>query len=226
MNKILATALLFVLSVCMATAQHFNTYDVDYDVKKYKDIIERNRNHTSLELANDLLRNFPLTQNGAIKFQYVLRADTLFDMDEMREIVENWQRTELGVAPQLRKDGNTFYTDKVMKEMERIPGGMFGFSTVISAEITCLVELREGRMRITVQIPRYRLGFSSVDELEDELIRPGDCYPAKDKGREKVAYAKAFTNSITWALNTCHSLSTMLKVRSEQPQQSKPAEDW
>ena len=29
MNKILATALLFVLSVCMATAQHFNTYDVD-----------------------------------------------------------------------------------------------------------------------------------------------------------------------------------------------------
>ena len=99
MNKILATALLFVLSVCMATAQHFNTYDVDYDVKKYKDIIERNRNHTSLELANDLLRNFPLTQNGAIKFQYVLRADTLFDMDEMREIVEHWQRTELGVAP-------------------------------------------------------------------------------------------------------------------------------
>lgn len=127
MNKILATALLFVLSLCMATAQHFNTYDVDYDVRKCKDIIERNSGHTEQELANALLRNFPLTQNGVIKFQYVLRADTLFDMDEMREIVEHWQRTELGVAPQLRKDGNTFYTDKAIKEMARIPGGMFGF---------------------------------------------------------------------------------------------------
>ena len=38
MNKILAAALLFVLSLCMATAQHFNTYDVDYDVKKYNEI--------------------------------------------------------------------------------------------------------------------------------------------------------------------------------------------
>lgn len=225
MNKILATALLFVLSVCMATAQHFNTYDVDYDVRKCKDIIERNSGHTEQELANDLLRNFPLTQNGVIKFQYVLRADTLYDMDEMREIVEHWQRTELGVAPQLRKDGNTFYTDKAMKEMARIPGGMFGFSTVISAEMTCLVELREGRMRITVQIPRYRLGFSSVDELEDELVRPGDCYPAKNKGREQAAYAKAFNGSIIWALNTCQSLSTVLKVRHEL-QQGKPAEDW
>ena len=77
-----------------------------------------------------------------------------------------------------------------------------------------------------LQIPRYRLGFSSVDELEDELIRPGDCYPAKNKGREQAAYAKAFNGSITWALNTCHSLSTMLRVSSEQPQQNKPAEDW
>jgi len=67
---------------------------------------------------------------------------------------------------------------------------------------------------------------ASADQAPVELIRPGDCYPAKDKGRERVAYAKAFINSITWALNTCHSLSTMLKVRSEQPQQSKPAEDW
>lgn len=74
-----------------------------------------------------------------------------------------------------------------------------------------------------MQIPRYRLGFSSVDELEDELIRPGDCYPAKDKGRERVVYTKAY--SITWSLNTCHSLSTVLKVRHEL-QQGKPAEDW
>ena len=51
----------------MATAQHFNTYDVDYDVRKCKDIIERNSGHTEQDLANDLLRNFPLTQNGVIK---------------------------------------------------------------------------------------------------------------------------------------------------------------
>ena len=59
-----------------ANAQRFNRYDIDYDLNKFRDIKERNSHKDFNVWANDLLRNFPLTENGAIKFQYVMRADT------------------------------------------------------------------------------------------------------------------------------------------------------
>lgn len=208
-----------------ANAQRFNRYDIDYDLNKFRDIKERNRHNDFNVWANDLLRNFPLTVNGAIKFQYVMRADTAYNAEEMRDVIEAWFRTEFGVPPTVGGTGYMLSISDAWANVGKIPGDHYGYSSTINAEVTCKVEIKNDRLRLTVGVPRFRAGVSRVDDMYDKLLRPGDCYPAYANGKEQRQFSVAFINSISTALGKAQSLINMLNARAELNSQ-KGADDW
>ena len=107
----------------------------------------------------------------------------------------------------------------------KIPGDHYGYSSTINAEVTCKVEIKNDRLRLTVGVPRFRAGVSRVDDMYDKLLRPGDCYPAYANGKEQRQFSVAFINSISTALGKAQSLINMLNARAELNSQ-KGADDW
>lgn len=208
-----------------ANAQRFNRYDIDYDLDKFRDIKERNARNNYTVWANDLLRNFPLTATGAISFQYVLRADTTYNADEMLEVIERWMRSEFSVPPTVLGTGYSLAVSDVWTTVGKIPGDYYGYNSSINAELTCKVEIKSNRLRLTVGVPRFRLGVSRVDDMSGKLIRPGDCYPAFAKGRDQHQFSVAFVNSVSAALAKAQNLINMLNARAELRGQNRK-DDW
>lgn len=208
-----------------ANAQRFNRYDIDYDLNKFRDIKERNTHNNYTVWATDLLRNFPLTATGAIRFQYVLRADTAYNADEMLDVIERWMRSEFGMPPTVDGTGYTLSVANEWIKMGKIPGDVFGYDSFINAEVTCKVEIKNNRLRLTVGVPRFRLGGARVDDMHSKLIRPGDCFPAYTKGRDQQHFSVAFVNSVSTALGKAQSFINMLNARAELNSQ-KSADDW
>ena len=187
---------------CMTFAQTWSCPEFDSDLAKYNEVAKKYKSSGNKKWSQMLLEAFPVTSENTIKYQYVIKSDSTFNVADISNSLLSWYKTKTpNAVPNASGSPEHLSVIAVLQNVGRAIGYMN--ATFISAREEITVAIKENRVRATVTVLNY-FGANTWNGVES--IAPGGCYPVNAKGSQKDSHAMAFINCHSDAINTIAGL--------------------
>lgn len=198
--------LIFLILSCitssMTFAQTWNCPEFDSDLAKYNEVAQKYKSSGNKKWSQMLLQAFPVTNENTIQYQYVVKCDSTFNVEDISNSLLSWYKTKTpNAVPNASGAIEHLSVITVLQNVGRAIGYMN--ATFISAREEIAVDIKDNRIRVTVTVLNY-FGANTWNGVES--IAPGGCYPVNAKGSQKDSHAMAFINCHCDAIYTIDSL--------------------
>lgn len=212
--------LLACILYCIASAQTWSCPEFDTDLAKYNEVAKKYKNYGNKIWSQRLLEAFPVTNENTIKYQYVIKSDSTFSVEDISNSLLTWYKTKTpNAVPNSTGSPEHLSVIAVLQNVGRAIGYMN--ATFISAREEITVDIKDNRVRATVTVLNY---FGANTWSGVESIVPGACYPVDPKGSQKDSHAMAFINCHSDAINTISSLIKYLNNNTKTIAEGN--DDW
>lgn len=186
----------------MAFAQIWSCPEFDSDLAKYNEVAKKYKNSSNKKWSQMLLQAFPVTSENTIKYQYVIKSDSTFNVEDISNSLLSWYKRKVpNAVPNAYGSPEHLSVIAVLHNVGRAIGYMN--ATFISAREEITIDIKDNRVRVTVTVLNY---FGANTWKGVESVAPGDCYPVNAKGSQKDSHAMAFVNCHSDAINTIADL--------------------
>lgn len=204
----------FILSCmisCMAFAQTWSCPEFDSDLAKYNEVAKKYKGSGNKKWSQMLLQAFPITNENTIQYQYVIKSDTTFTVEDISNTLLSWFKIKVpNAVPNASGSPEHLSVIALLQNVGSAVGYMT--ATFISAREEITVDIKDNRVRITVTV----LGYLSANTWSGaESVTPGGCYPVNAKASQKDSHAMAFINCHSDAIDTVGSLIKYLNNNTQ-----------
>lgn len=219
--KRLTFLLLSCIVSCIALAQkNWTCAAFDTDLEKYNQVVKDYKSKGNRKWAEKLLEAFPLASDNTIKYQYVIKSDSTYNVEDISNILLSWYKIKMtNVNPNPTGAPDRLSGIAILQNVGRYVGYMN--STFINAQEEVTIDIKDDRVRVTVAILSY---IQANTWNGAEKVSPGACYPTDKSGKQKDSHAMAFINCHYDAINT---IANIVKHLNDNTKTLKDGdEDW
>lgn len=219
MKKILFSILTCIFAVCSYAQKTWTCPEYDADFEKYS-AISKEYKSAQKKWSQKLLEAFPIASDNTIKYQYVVKTDSTFNVEDISNSLLSWYKVKMtNVNPVVNGSPDRLSGIATLRNV----GSAIGYmnATFISAQEEVTIDIKENRVRITVIILGY---FQANTWKGAEKVAPGACFPVNEKGKQKDSHAMAFINSHYDAICTVGSIIKHLNENTKVIKNGE--EDW
>lgn len=188
----------------------WNCPEFDADLQKYNQISKQFKSKGNKLWSEKLLEVFPIASDNTIKSQYIIKTDSIFNIEDINNVLLSWYKVKMtNLNPNPTGSPDRLSGIAVLQNVGRYVGYMN--ATYINAQEEVTIDIKENKVRVTVAI----LGYMSANSWQGaEVVYPGSCYPCIRSGKQKDSHAMAFINSHSEMLNTVYSIMNHLNENS------------
>lgn len=200
--------------------QTFTCNEFQNDLSKYEKVAKDFKSSGNKKWAKELYSMFPCHNDGTITYEYIVRSDSIFNIEDLYTNILNWYKIQVPNCMPNQFSSNTHlsYICTLMN-MGRAIGYMN--ATFINAKEEITIDIKENKVKILVKILQY---ISANTWQGAEVVLPNSCFPCNPKGSQKDSHAMAFINCHSNALNT---ISSFIKYLNDNISIIKNGEtDW
>ena len=79
---------------CMTFAQTWSSPEFDSDLAKYNEVAKKYKSSGNKKWSQMLLEAFPVTSENTIKYQYVIKSDSTFNVADISNSLLSWYKTK------------------------------------------------------------------------------------------------------------------------------------
>lgn len=177
----------------------FNSSQFKSDYEKFSSIVNSNG---AVEGAKELLAAFPLDNNGAIHFEYIITYGEGYDIKHVMETSYDWFNYSFSSA-EAAVNRYDIENGIITARGSYLDLGQFNLNAVyyaklvrVTADTDIILRFRENKIKIDVLIRNYRMiSAESTMRSNNSLVAVSDVFPSNNNGDNKIAYARSFVNS-------------------------------
>ena len=197
---------LFAIMSLVSFGQVFTCEEFQNDLAKYKQIQSKYKASGNKTWSKELFKQFPCHNDGTITYEYILKSDSIFNIEDLYTNILNWYKVQCPTGvPTNIPSSNHISCICILTNVGRAIGYMN--ATFINAKSEITVDIKENRVKILVKILQY---VSANTWNGAEVVLPNSCFPCDPKKGQKDSHAMAFINCHYNALGTVNSLMKFL----------------
>lgn len=201
MKKIILSLVFGIMSL-VSFAQVFTCEKLQNDVEKYKQIQKKYKNSGNKIWSKELFKEFPCHDDGTITYEYILKSDSIFNIEDLHTNILNWCKVRCPINSPIEITSNNHISSTyTLTNVGRAIGYMN--ATFINAKGETTVDIKENRIKVVVKILLYMSGNTWNGA---EVVLPGSCFPCNPNGSQKDSHAMAFINCHFNSLDIVQSL--------------------
>lgn len=209
MKKILfvLVSLLLVLNCYSQTI--FKCDSVENDFNTWEELAKKYKKKGNKKWAEEIAKVFPLSEDGTIKWQYVIEIDSIINIQDYEDYVREWVKLEYtNVVPICDKINHSLHFEATMQNIGKSQG-LFQY-TLIWAKQSVKIDFKDTKIRITINTNHYNLSSAGLGGIDTPTTTINNAFPYNKKSSYKDAYAMAYININSNELSKCKSLFLFL----------------
>lgn len=148
-----------------------------------------------------LKEEFGVDVNGAIHLDYIIEADTTFDIINTMECTLKW--FEFAFSNQSSIKRCDYETGIIIGSGKYLNIGQYSINAIyyaktvkIHADVEIVIRFKENRLRVEAIVKHFNLvSGDSLLHGENKLVLVSEAFPCNPKSDNKNAYAMAFINA-------------------------------
>ncbi len=177
------------------------------DIAKFNRLYVRYKNAANnQEWANVLKNDFPLDRDGIIHFTYIIKCDTIFDINEVKAISTKWysQAFSSDAAIQINTDNmisgtGTYYNIGQIT----IPAIVYHKIIRMNASTDIALRFKENRIKMDITCRHYTyISGDSFGHSQSTLVSPNEAFPFSNtqSNADRAVYAQTYINCCSFSL--------------------------
>lgn len=201
------------------------------EIKAYNNVYKRQHNDNQ-NWALVLKNVFPVDKDNLLHFTYVIKTDSVIDMEEVKKICAKWYGvafTSQSASIEEQTDNYIFGTGQFnMIGQNTIPAVFYYKIIKVHAQIDIIMRFKENRLRFEIIGRHYKyISGDSSGYSHNDLIIPGTVYPFVDgqKPSDKEVYAQSYINFCNNSLAMARRFLDYLN-KNIHPDTIQAEEDW
>lgn len=238
MKKLFITFVLSLLALCSygqmsleCDTTFFKCSEIFHDIMKYNAVWKRYK-QDNIKWATTLRGAFPVDKDNLLHFTYIVRTDSIIDMEQVKKICTDWYG--IGFSSQnraIKEQTENYIYDTGQFNMigqTTIPAVFYYKIIKVHAQIDVIMRFKENRIKFEIIGRHYQyISGDSSGRSHNDLFIPGTVFPFADE--DKLSNKEVFSQSYINFCNNSLSLSrTFLDYLNKNihPTVLQENEDW
>jgi len=238
MKKLFFTLIVCFMTICMygqmsmeCDTTFFKCSEILQDITKYNTVWESNRKD-NVKWATILRDVFPLDKDNLLHFTYIIRTDSIFDMEVVKKICTDWYG--IGFTSQksaIKEQAENYILGSGQFNMigqTTIPAVFYYKIIKVHAQIDVIMRFKENRIKFEIIGRHYQyISGDSNGRSQNDLLVPGTVFPfvEEEKQSSKEVFSQSYINFCNNSLSLSRSFLDYLN-KNIHPTFIQDDDDW
>jgi hypothetical protein len=238
MKKLFSTLVVCLIAICSygqmsleCDTTFFKCSEIFQDITKYNTVWKINK-QDNIKWATNLKGVFPLDKDNLLHFTYIVRTDSIIDMEVVKNVCTSWYGIGFSSQNSAIKEQTENYIlgsgQFSMIGQTTIPAVFYYKIIKVHAQIDVIMRFKENRIKFEIIGRHYQyISGDSSGRSHNDLLVPGTVFPfaAEEKQANKEVFSQSYINFCNNSLSLSRSFLDYLN-KNIHPSFIQDNEDW
>ena len=206
MKKLTTILVLCVIAICSygqmpmdCDTSYFQCSEIFQDITKYN-VVWKKCKQDNIKWATTLRGVFPVDKDNLLHFTYVVRTDSVVDMEQVKKVCADWYGIAFNSTSAIKEQSENYILGTGQFNMigqTTIPAVVYYKIIKVHAQIDIIMRFKENRLKFEIIGRHYQyISGDSSGRSHNDLIVPGNVFPFEEvnNNHDRAVYAQSYIN--------------------------------